>query len=75
MKVPSGKYYRSGLEGAAHLVLAVRAACRADRGGCPTSPGVDLGTPSLEGVRAMLLVQRFKSGFFDFYRLAAPQRL
>ena len=41
-------------------------------GGCPTSPGVDLGMPSLEGVRAMLLVQRFKSGFFDFYRLAAP---
>ena len=43
-------------------------------GGCPTSPGVDLGMPSLEGVRAMLLVQRFKSGFFDFYRLAAPLR-
>ena len=41
-------------------------------GGCPTSPGVDLGMPSLEGVRAMLLVQRFKSGFFDLYRLAAP---
>jgi hypothetical protein len=43
-------------------------------GGCPTSPGVGLGMPSLEGVRAMLLVQRFKSGFFDFYRLAAPLR-
>ena len=42
------------------------------RGVARRPPGVDLGMPSLEGVRAMLLVQRFKSGFFDFYRLAAP---